>query len=161
MSLAHEKTPTDCVGYVSGSIDNQNNNGGKLVFIKVEDENMRGQGLAGRMLRGFSVVMKAHGATIVHSQMILPEALKARAKVFNDEDIHFYDHFDKRARNQDGSYQELPMSIAQALMSADRMRAERPEEDWRRIQDLGAFVNLASVDTSTWEVPIEQPWQEW
>ena len=160
--LANAAAPLESAGYVAGSIENTDQHpAAKLLFVKVEDERLRGQGLAGRMLLGFAALLKTEGITEFQSRMNTPEALKAMAKVYDDDAIHIYDHFEPRTIQEDGSFQRLPMTVQQALMTAERIREQTPPEDWRRLRDLGAFVSLASIDTDGLSLPKPQPWQDY
>ena len=160
--LADASASLESAGYVAGSIENTDlHPAAKLLFVKVEDERLRGRGLAGRILLGFAALLKAEGITEFQSRMNTPEALKAMAKVYDDDAIHIYDHFEQRTIQGDGSFQRLPMTVQQALMTTERMREQTPPEDWRRLKDLGAIVSLTSIDTDGLPLPKPQPWQHY
>ena len=106
------------------------------------------QGIGERLLRAFTAEAKQLGVVQLWSDSITPMALRLRAKVFGEANLHFYDgdHIEKGF---------FPITVEQAIQCDDRLlEAEATRGEESQLGYIGVFVDLDVIDTSTWELPL-------
>lgn len=137
--------------FIYGEIGDNNGVMSASVSHLYVSRQLRGQGLGARLMKSFVAEAKSFGAIGLWSDNVSNMALGLRAKIFGEAALEFYDEDD-----EDRMF--LPMTLEQAVATNNRIntiwqyRDAQNDEEW--IGDIGVFIDLQAVDTSTWERPI-------
>jgi hypothetical protein len=111
-------------------------------FLRVP-ENLRGNAIGERLIRGLTVVAKEQDATTLTSNISSPYALAIRRRVFGDEALDFVDA-------QGNTYD---VTVDEVMDALKEMYAGEPDPEMP-IEGIDVEVDLSKVDISSWETPL-------
>jgi len=124
ITLPHEN-------FISGTLTDINNSE-RQIYIDMFNvpDNLQKQGLGTKLLKSLTAEAKYYNATMLNGHITSDSALKTTAKVFDKENLQFYNHVTGK---------KLDLTYEQALK-------ENP--------DMNIIVDLNKIDTSNWERPL-------
>lgn len=110
---------------------------------------LRGTKIGKHLLRAFIIEAKTAGATTFLGEEVSNDALWVLRKVLGDAAIQFYD-------SEEEQLGILPFRVEQAMQSNARIDSVNEQlPDYDELPHLGVIVDLRSVDTTPWNIPIE------
>jgi GNAT superfamily N-acetyltransferase len=126
--------------------------GERLFLHELEvNQDLRGRGIATRLMKAMIYAGKAEGANIMHSDVDSPHSVRIFKKIFPETAVKYYD-IDPETNER----VELPMLFDEAIASLERHQEHRKEvED----ADRGGFdfeADLTKVPFSNLEQPVNK-----